>query len=357
MEVFINRCTSYDECYEVVEDAFEELGGISNFVKDGETILVNPNLLKGSSPDKAVVTHPDFIIAVVRVLEKKDVDIIVGDSPAGRMTEKKLEDQYEKSGWKKIESETNARLNYDVGSTKRDISTGSTKKTFDILSLVEEVDGIINLPKLKTHSLTVFTGAVKNKYGLVHGLTKAAYHGQFTRLNQFGKMLLDVNEAVDTRLTVMDGIIGMEGDGPSGGEPVELDCVIASEDPLAVDYAACKLTGIPPQKVPTILEMEFDFEEIEYLNRHPNSFERDIDYPSGGSTPYRVPNILTGLFANFYLDRPELNEEKCIKCWECQEACPKDAITGKSYGPKISWWKCIRCYCCAETCPEEALKP
>jgi len=355
MEVFIDRCNSYEECFEVVENAFEALGGVDEFVKDGETILIKPNLLKGSAPDEAVVTDPNFIIAVIKVLERKDIDMIVGDSPAGRMTEKNLEKQYEKSGWDKIEDETDAKLNYDIESIKKDLQDGKTKKSFEMIKLVEEVDGIINLPKLKTHSLTVFTGAVKNKYGLVHGLNKAAYHGQFKRLNQFGRMLLDVNQAVDTRLNIMDGIIGMEGKGPSGGEPVELNCIIASKDPLAVDYSACKLTGIPPQKVPTILESEVDFDDIEYLNRVPHSFEKDIDYPSGGSTPWMLPNFISDIFANFYLDRPKLNKEKCTQCWECHEICPEEAITKKDQGPKISWWRCIRCYCCAETCPEEAL--
>jgi len=351
----LDRCDDYESCKEVIEDAIEALGGVDNFVKDKEKILINPNLLKGASPEKAVVTHPNFIISVIKVFEEKDIEIIVGDSPAGRMKEKNLEKHYEKSGWKKIEEVTSARLNYDVDRTKKTLKDGKTKKNFEILKIVDEVDGIINLPKLKTHSLTVFTGAVKNQYGLVPGLTKAAYHGQFKKLNQFGKMLLDVNDLVKTRLSIMDGIVGMEGNGPSGGEPVDLNCIIASEDPIAVDYTACKVSGIPPQKVPTLMEAEVDFEEIAQLNRSPNSFERDIEYPSGGAAPLRIPDVISGVFANFYLDRPKLDRERCIKCWRCHEMCPENAIKKKDYGPKISWWKCIRCYSCSEGCPEEAL--
>ncbi|MEF8873932.1 MAG: DUF362 domain-containing protein [Candidatus Thermoplasmatota archaeon] len=355
MEVFIDKCSDYGSAYEVVEEAFAALGGVDEFVEDGETILVNPNLLKGTSPDKAVVTHPDFIIAVIKVLEKKDVEIIVGDSPAGRMTESNLEKHYEKSGWLKIEEETSARLNYDVEKITEEFAEGGTKKSFDLIKLAEEVDGIVNLPKLKTHTLTVFTGAVKNQFGLVHGLSKAAYHGQFQQLNQFGKMLLDLNSTVDTRISIMDGIVGMGGNGPSGGETVELNSILASKNEVACDYAACRLAGIPPQKVPTLSETEMDFDSIEYPNRKPSSFEREIEYPPGGSAPLRIPNFIANLFSNIYLDRPELRKDKCIKCWECHDICPKNAITKKSYGPKISWWKCIRCYCCAETCPEEAL--
>ncbi|MEF8835696.1 MAG: DUF362 domain-containing protein [Candidatus Thermoplasmatota archaeon] len=357
MKVFLDRCDDYTGAEEVIEDTLEALGGVDNFVRDGETILINPNLLKGTPPDDAVVTHPDFIIAVIEALEQKDVDIIVGDSPAGRMTEKNLEKQYNKSGWKKIEKKTSAELNYNVEYIQKNFPGGDIKKNFKFLKIAEEVDGIINLPKLKTHSLTVFTGAVKNQFGLIHGLTKAAYHGQFQKLNQFGRMLLDVDDAVETRLSLMDGILGMEGNGPSGGEPIKLNCIIASEDALAVDYSACKLSGIPPQKVPTLMEADIDFEEIEQLNRSPNSFGYNIEYPSGGAKPLGIPNFISGFFSNFYLDRPELEEEKCVKCWECHDICPQDAIKKKDYGPKISWWKCIRCYSCTETCPEEALIP
>ncbi|MFP4001624.1 MAG: DUF362 domain-containing protein [Thermoplasmata archaeon] len=357
MEVFIDRCEDYQNSQEVIEDAFESLGGLEAYVKKGDTVLVNPNLLKASAPDQAVVTHPDFIISVVKELEKKDVDIIVGDSPAGRMTEKNLENYYKKSGWHKIEEETTARLNYDVEASSRKVSSGRVTKEFKVMKVLDNVNVIVNLPKLKTHSLTVFTGAVKNKFGLVPGLTKAAHHGQFKRLNQFGRMLLDLNDAVTTDITIMDGIVGMEGKGPSGGDPVKLNCVIASKDELAVDYAACKLTGIPPQKVPTLMANEAEFDDIDYINRSPNSFNIDIEYPSGGKTPFRVPHFLQDLFSNLYLDRPSLDKDKCVKCWECQEICPKNAIKRKAYGPKISWWKCIRCYSCTEACPEEALAP
>ncbi|MFP3871335.1 MAG: DUF362 domain-containing protein [Candidatus Aenigmatarchaeota archaeon] len=356
MEVFIDRCSDYRDAQEVIQEAFTALGGLDKFVKDGERILLKPNLLKGSPPKEAVVTHPDFILAVIRVLEQKDVDILVGDSPAGPMSERRLKKFYKKAGWLRIEEETRARLNYNTEMKVRKNEDTETKKSFNFIEIVDEVDGIINLPKLKTHSLTVFTGAVKNLFGLIHGLTKAADHGQFQKLNRFGRLLLDINEAVDTRLTLMDGILAMEGNGPSGGSPIRVNSVLASESAIACDYAACELVNIPIQKVPTLIEDDRDFEQIEYIKRRPSSFEVSFDYPSGGSTPYRIPNFISGLFSNFFLDRPTLDKDRCIKCWECENICPEDAISRKRYGPKISWFKCIRCYSCTEVCPEEALR-
>jgi len=355
MEVFIDRCTDYSTVKEVIEEAFTSLGGLDKFVKDGETILVKPNLLQASEPGKSVVTHPDFVKTVVEVLEKKDIEIIVGDSPGGRMSEGKLKKLYEKSEYLQLEEETSAKLNYNTNSKKISFD-GRVKKSFEFLELSQEVDGIINLPKLKTHSLTVFTGAVKNSYGLIHGLSKAAYHGQFKKLNDFGKLLLDISDSVSPRLSLMDGIWGMEGDGPAAGEPIKAECVIASKDPVVCDYAACKVVGIPAEKVPTLYEADYDEGKIECIKRQPNSFEKEFDYPSGGSTPWWVPDYLSDFFSNLYLDRPELNRDRCTQCWDCEEICPAAAIKKKSYGPKISWLKCIRCCCCAEVCPEEALK-
>ncbi len=356
MDVFIDKCKGYRDADEVIQEAFTALGGVDKFVEDGEKILLNPNLLKGSPPENAVATHPEFIIAVIKVLEQKNIDILVGDSPAGPMSERRLKKFYEKAGWSRIEEETTAELNYNTEMKIEKNEDTETKKNFNFIEITDEVDGIINLPKLKTHSLTVFTGAVKNLFGLIHGLTKAANHGQFQQLDQFGKLLLDINDTVDTRLTLMDGILAMEGNGPSGGEPIRVNSIIVSENPIACDYAACKLTGIPIQKVPTLVEEDRYFDSIEYLKRKPSSFEIDFDYPSGGTVPWRGPNFIVDLFSNFFLDRPELDKEKCIKCWRCEEICPEDAIKRKKYGPKISWWKCIRCYSCTEVCPKEALR-
>ncbi len=355
MKVFIDRCKDYEDSERVIRDAFEKLGGIDKFVNDGEKILVNPNMLQGSPPERVIATHPDFIIAVVKILEEKDIDIIVGDSPGGPMSERSLKKAYEKSGWDKIEEETRATLMYNTDEVKTSHPSGRIKKSFSTIETFSEVDGVINLPKLKTHNLTVFTGAVKNTFGIVHGLTKSAYHGTFKGLTDFSDMLLDVYSMVNPRISIMDGIWAMEGSGPASGHPVETNMILASEDGIALDYAACKSVGIPVQKVETIGRSDFNPEEIEYVKLIPDDFNYSFEYPKGGSTPWWAPGSLASLLAKLYLDRPELDKERCIRCAKCMDICPKDAITMKEYGPKISWWKCIRCYCCSEICPEEAL--
>ncbi len=353
MKVFLDRCSSYKKVEPVIKEGIDSLGGIKNFVKEGETLLVKPNLLRGDSPEKAINTHPDFIIAVVKILEEAGVNVIVVDSPGGPMKKTILKRMYRKAGWDRIEEETDAELNYDTSMYPIDFPPGNVIKSIDALGIIQDVDGVINLPKLKTHMFTVYTGAVKNMFGCVHGLTKSGYHGQYKGLDKFSKMLVDVNDAVNPRISIMDGIYGMEGQGPgSGGDLIKTNMVLASSDSTSLDAAACRSVGIPIKKVKTIK----DLEDITYTKLTPGDFDTQINYPKGGSNPWYMPNFLTGFISNFFLKRPTLDKQKCIKCAKCREICPNDAITMKDYGPKISWWKCIRCYCCAEVCPVDALR-
>jgi len=351
MKVFLERCESYKDVKPVIEKGFESLGGIDNFVREGETLLLKPNLLRGADPKKVVNTHPDFIIAVIKILEEKNVDILVGDSPGGPMKKSLLKRAYSNAKWDRIEEETDARLNYDTSKYPIDFPPGDVLKSIDTVGFIHDVDGIINLPKLKTHMFTVYTGAVKNMFGCVHGLSKSAYHAQFRSLKDFGKMLNDVNNSLNPRISIMDGIYGMQGSGPSGGDPVKLDLLAMSSSSSALDEAVCRSVGIPIKKVKTI---EHD-EGITYPRLNPDDSGKNIDYPKGGTTPWYIPSALTNFFYKLLNKRPNLYQNRCIKCAKCEEICPKDAITMNPYA-EISWNDCIRCYCCAEICPEDALR-
>ncbi len=356
MEVYLGKCFDYEDVHYVVREAFEALGGLKSIVSSGEKILVKPNLLKGSSPEKAVTTHPDFIIAVVKELESAGVHVIVGDSPGGPSSRKILAKFYKMSGWDRIPEETGAELNYDLSEERTSFPEGRVLKSIPLLKVSRDVDGVINLPKLKTHALTVFTGAVKNTYGVVPGLNKSAFHGQFRGSKKFNSMLMDVHDAVSPRLSIMDGVLGMDGDGPAGGNPVASNMVLASRDPYALDFAACKAVGIPSKKVPIFDLSGRDFSDIKYVKLDPGAFEIKFDHPHGDSVFWWMPEFVGDVFSNIYVRRPRLLAEKCISCGRCEEICPEDALVVDDL-PSISWWRCIRCYCCAEICPEDALKP
>ncbi len=354
MKVYLGRCNDYKDSQKVIESGFEHLGGVDRYVSPGQRVLLKPNLLKGAPPEKAVTTHPDFIISVVRILEDAGAEVVIADSPGGPSSKKFLKGCYEKAGWDRVVEETDAELSYDVSYSQVPLPDGRVLKSVPILNVCLESDVTINLPKLKTHGLTVYTGAVKNMYGTVPGLTKSAFHGQYRGMQRFAKVILDVHDAASPDLSIMDGILGMQGKGPAGGDPLKMDMVLISKDAPALDHAACRAVGIDVNRVPTLIESQLKDDDIEMVG---DGFpDLHIDYPDGGTTPWWMPEFFGGLLANLYMKRPVLYPERCISCGECDRICPEDAIKMNQY-PKISWWKCIRCYCCAEICPEDALEP
>lgn len=355
MSVYIGRCDGYAEVEDVLRQSIDSLGGLSRYVKKGQRILLKPNLLKGAAPEKAVCTHPEFIIAVARLMEDAGAEVIIADSHGGPSSKKMLHSFYRKAGWLEVEKETGAKLCYDISETRIASPDGRILRSLPVLKITQEVDGIINLPKLKTHGLTVYTGAVKNMYGVVPGLNKAAFHGKYRGIDRFSKVILDIHDAVPPVLSLMDGVLGMGGKGPAGGTPIELDLVLASPDAYELDVAACIAVGIPLDKVPTIRSSKVPPDQIIYTNLLPQDVGINLEYPKGGSTPWWLPEALAGTLSNFYLKRPSLDGSLCTSCGRCAVMCPEDAIKIVDRGPRMSWSKCIRCYCCVEVCPEDAL--
>ncbi len=355
MSVYIGKCSGYEDAERIIREGIESLGGISKYASRGERILLKPNLLKGAAPEKAITTHPDFLRAVVHILEDNGVEVIIADSHGGPSSVKMLRKFYQKSGWLEIEKDTSARLCYDVSETRVPLPEGRVIKSVPVLSITQEVDAIFNLPKLKTHGLTVFTGAVKNMYGAVPGLTKAAFHGKYRGIDRFSKVILDIHDAVKPELSLMDGVLGMAGNGPAGGTPRVLGLVLASPDAYELDIAACLAVGIPPDKVTTIRAAGNIDRRITYTALKPSQIDHVVDHPKGGSTPWWIPDYLGAVLSNFYLKRPSLDLNECTLCGRCAVMCPEDAIKMGKNGPKISWHRCIRCYCCVEVCPEDVL--
>jgi uncharacterized protein (DUF362 family) len=108
-----------------------------------------------------------------------------------------------------------------------------------------EADAVNNLPKWKTHGFTLLTLGVKNLFGCVPGTKKALWHlkaGDNHTL--FAQMLVDLCQAIRPSLTLLDGIVGMEGTGPGSGDPIPLGLILASKDPLSLDQIVCDLLGI-----------------------------------------------------------------------------------------------------------------
>jgi uncharacterized protein (DUF362 family)/NAD-dependent dihydropyrimidine dehydrogenase PreA subunit len=333
-----------------LESLLSPLGGIKKYIIRGERVLLKTNLLSPSEPEKAVVTHPAIVNVVAQAVLKIGGVPYIGDSPSGQFTKRRLEKTYAKSGLKDLANTLGIELNYDTRVKKITIPEGKRLKRTTICNFVFNADKIIALPKIKTHSYMIMTLATKIMYGAIPGLTKAKYHSLFLKKSAFADMLLDVLSIRPPDLFIMDGIIGMQGDGPAGGEPVDLGVLLASEHAIAMDLAVCDMIGIEPIGIPTLRQAKIRHlwpTKIVY----PLLFPQDAKY-YGFRLPSTADYLSTGRKTPH---RSPIPTDKCTACGQCVEICPKNAIRIMNQKAWIDYSKCIRCYCCAEICPDEAI--
>jgi uncharacterized protein (DUF362 family) len=334
-----------------LESLINPFGGIQKYIKNGERVLLKTNLLTPSKPEKAVVTHPAVVSAVAQAVLKIGGIPYIGDSPSGQFTKRRLEKTYEKAGLKDLANKLGIELNYDTGSQKIIIPHGKKLKKTNLCNFVLNADKVIALPKIKTHSYMIMTLATKIMYGVIPGLTKAKYHSMFFKKTAFADMLLDVLTVRKPDLIIMDGIVGMQGDGPSGGTPINLGVLLASEDAVAMDLAVCGMLGIEPIGIPTLRQAK-----IRKL------WPVEISYPLLSPTDVRYTGFLLPSTADYLVtgrkkpNRSPVPTEKCTACGQCEEICPKKAIKIIDKKAQVDYRKCIQCYCCNETCPYEAIK-
>ncbi len=328
----------------------QPLGGMKHYIQKGERVLLKTNLLIPSEPKKAVVTHPMVIKALAKAILGIGAVPFIGDSPMGPFTKRRLEKAYQKSGLVALAKELGIELNYEMGSTKIIIPQAKRLKKTMFCNFVLNADKIITVPKIKTHSYMIMTLASKIMYGAVPGLTKAKYHSLFFKRTAFADMLLDVLSVRKPDLIVMDGIVGMQGDGPSGGTPVDLGLLLASDDSIAMDLAVCDLLGIEPMKIPTLRQAKIRRlwpTEIQYPLLSPQTVHtKDFRLPSSAG-------LITLGLKNHQQPTPT---KKCTACGECVEICPKQAIQIRESLAVVDYSKCIACYCCHEVCPYEAIQ-
>lgn len=333
-----------------IDRLLSPLGGMSNYVKKGDNVLLKVNLLSARSPENAVTTHPEVVRAVARAVKEAGGVPYIGDSPAGLFSQSKLKKAYQRSGLGEASKQDNIALNWDTGSRPMAFPDGKKLKQSSVCDFILKADKIIALPKLKTHSHQYMTLACKIMYGAIPGLIKAKYHAQFPKRASFADIMLDITMGLKPALYIMDGIVGMQGQGPGSGDPVNLGWLLAATNPVAMDIAVCRLIGIEPVVIPVLKRAKIRKmwpESIEYPILNPE----DMAY-HGFILPNTVSKVLVGGKAP--IKRP-LVTDKCIACGDCEEICPKDAIQVKDERASVDYSLCIRCYCCHEICPENAI--
>ncbi len=360
-KVALKRCQDYDteRVYQSVTESIELLGGISSFIKSGERVLLKPNLLSAKAIEKAVTTHPAVIEAVIRLVIDAGGIPFIGDSPgigsAGQVAAR--------SGIKEAADRYGIEIVNLSDGMQVENSKGKVFKRFDVSKTALEADAIINIPKLKTHAMMTMTLGVKNIFGCVPGKRKVSWHFEAGHDKMaFAKMLVEFYQMLSPRLTILDGIIGMEGDGPGSGDPRKMGIIAASSDAVAMDIIVSRMVGLDPEELPTTkaaMELgigETDPEKIEIIGDAAGMVFEDFILPETVEPRfvYWLPSFVKKQMDKAFTSRPAVKHDLCRLCNICVTHCPSQVME-ISDKLRINYDDCIRCYCCHELCPEGAI--
>ena len=361
-EVALIRCESYDyhEVKSAVERGLTLLGGILRFARAGEKILLKPNLLSAAPPEECVTTHPSVFKAVAESLINAGAVLTYGDSPAMGGMEKAAR----RSGIQDAAEALGVRIADFQHGRSISFPEGQQNKQFTIAEGVLASDGLISLPKFKTHGLTIITGAIKNQFGCIPGFNKGEFHVKLQDVALFSRMLVDLNRYLKPRLFVVDAITAMDGNGPRNGRPKQMNALLLSTDPVALDATASRLIGLDPEAVPTTRSGQqmglgtFHLEDIHLLGDDFAGLRVD------GFNVGRKKELMdfkSQRIRHMLVPRPQIDPDRCVKCGICVKMCPvKPAVVDwrgedHSHPPVYDYDRCIRCYCCQEVCPENAI--
>ena len=372
-KVVLLPCREYDEekIHMLLKQGLDFLGGVETLIPKDAKILLKPNLLKKADVEKAVITHPVVVGAFARILRESGYEnIVLADSCGHGTTQAVIRgtgmDTY-------LEKYHIPAVDYSEG-VKTAYPQGVQAKEFILPKELLEQDCVISLSKMKTHALERITGAVKNSYGFVYGFHKAKGHTQYPSADSFARMLIDLNKCVAPKLYVMDGIVAMEGNGPGSGDPVPMNVLLMSTDPVALDSVFSRLVYLKPEMVPTNYHGEKmglgTWKEEEIILLTPDG---EISMAEAvkkyGNPVFNVDrtevrkNIWTKMAGalKIFQKKPYIEADKCVRCGICVQSCPVpdkavDFRKGRENPPVYDYRKCIRCFCCQEMCPKKAIK-
>lgn len=371
--VYIAKCEGYDNCgalETLLDDAVERTCKTEMF--QGKNVVIKPNLVRKMDPEKGGTTHPVMLRALISVLKKRGVGkILIAESPGGLYNAAALKQVYEGCGIAKVAADTGAELNFrcEYGDVKA--PAGKKSKMFEIIDPVRNAEVLINLCKMKSHGMLTQSCAAKNFFGVIPGVKKFEMHARFPDSTDFAGMLCDLNEVLYERakiLNICDGIVAMEGNGPTNGVPKRAKVVLVSQNSFCLDLAAAKIMNIGT--VPELLREGIlrgycpgEYGELNFIKESLEHFVvTDFALPDSSKSG-ALKKILTlngGRYARFLEPRPKIDEKKCRGCGECVRSCPAHTISFRRSRKKnvayIEKENCIRCYCCQELCPFDSVR-
>ena len=358
--VLVRALDTYDPqgAQAIVEEIFALWPGAAQLGRDTR-VTIKPNLLMRRAPERATTTHPVIVGAVVAALRRRGVErITIADSPGGPYTQGALKGIYQSAGMTALGEEL---LNYDVTWKRCPAPAGGLVEEFNLITPVAQADVVIDVAKMKTHGMTTLSGGVKNLFGCVPGLQKPQLHYQYPQSDAFCQMLVDLALTVGPALTIVDGVVAMEGDGPSGGEPRQVGYLVGSTSPFAADLVLAHMMDLPVEGIATLVHgrerglVPGDVEELKLLG-DPCPVLHDFKRPASRALDFtdHMPGVvrpLAKLVQRFTRPRPVIRRDKCVGCGKCAESCPAHTIEIVEGKAVIHYDKCISCFCCHEMCP------
>ena len=363
--VWLSRCGGYapEELLRQVEEAFTALG-VWEELKPGMQVVIKPNLVMSSKPEAAIATHPALVAAVGRCVQKAGGEVIIAESPGGPYTPAAMKAVFRGCGYADMAKEWGFTLYTECKS--REVSLPGAVRCRQ-LSVVEPFltrDYLIDLAKLKTHSMVGFSGAVKNLFGAVPGLQKPELHCRFPEKQPFSEMLVDLCDFLKPDLCFLDGILAMEGNGPTGGSPQKAGVLGASKSPYALDVCGAALIGLEPESVLMLKEAHrrglgpISPKECQLLKEQVETLAQpDFVKAKASSTDFldRVPAFLRPAAKRLATPAPKIRRKECVGCGKCAESCPQHTIAIREGKAVIDYKQCIRCFCCHEMCPKHVI--
>jgi len=354
--VSIVRCKEYDPelVQRAVKRSVDLLGGISVFIRPGSKVLVKPNLLLAQPPEAGVTTHPEVVRAIVKILKEIECGVFLGDGPNvwGGKPEN-VDDVYDKTGMRALAQQEGINL--------VKFSRHRWRDKFSLTTWLDDCDYLVSIPKFKTHCFTTLTGAVKNLYGLLSGPSKTEVHKKYITPVVFSGILTEIYSCVRPAFTIVDGIVAMEGDGPSGGKLRNSGVLISGPDCVAIDSILALIMGLKPNDISTIKEASrrgLGISDTASIRTYGEKLEdvigKRFKLPAT-SIGNMIPGPLLEILKKFIRSYLEFNYAKCTACGVCIEVCPQKIISLKTGRPVIDNSKCINCFCCHESCPSSAI--
>ncbi len=366
--VSVERMDTYDreKIFALLKKEGDALG-LSTDAFSGKKVVIKPNLVAPTDPKGAATTDPAFLMAVVDFLRDRGcTDLLLAESPGGPFTETALRLNYKTCGILDAAEATGLPLNYDTTFSTVHASGAKVCRAFSVITPIQNADVIVDLCRLKSHSLTKMSCAIKNFFGVVPGIQKFEMHSAYPELPVFSDMLVDLATMLCENhkvLAICDAIVGMEGNGPTGGDPRPIGAVLMSESPFCLDVAAEALIGFTGTVPVTNAARERGLcpatpEELDIRGVLPGEVTlSDFKEPDATRKTFlgSLSTLFGGRLASFFASHPRIDEKKCVGCGVCANSCPRHTIEMQEKRGKkkavIRYDGCIRCFCCQELCP------